>query len=323
MPPALLEVQNLTVRFRLKTGQVLQTLTDVSFTLQLGETLGIVGESGCGKSTLARTILQLVASTQGKILWQGRPLALHDKTATREFRRAVQCIFQDPLDALDPRMTVADSIREPMQALRPEWGRAMIRARVDELLQAVGLEPAMRDRYPHEFSGGQCQRIGIARALAVNPQLLLCDEPVSALDVSIRGQVMALLDSLRREHALTMLFISHDLGVVRGFCDRVLVLYLGRVMEVAATDDLYAAPRHPYTRLLLSAVPLPDPQQERERLAGIRTISGELPSPLQPPSGCVFHPRCPQAQAVCHTHTPELQERNGRQVACHFPLLVG
>lgn len=323
MPQSLLEVQNLTVQFRLKARQVLQVLSEVSFTLQPGETLGIVGESGCGKSTLARAILQLVAPTQGHILWQGQPLSLHSKSATRAFRQAVQCIFQDPLDALDPRMTVADSIREPMQALRPEWGKAGIRARVDELLQAVGLDPAMRDRYPHEFSGGQCQRIGIARALAVKPQLLLCDEPVSALDVSVRGQVMALLGSLRREHVLTLLFISHDLGVVRGFCNRVLVLYLGRIMEIASTADLYATPYHPYTQLLLSAVPLPDPQRERERLAGIRSGSGELPSPLQPPSGCVFHPRCPYAQVVCRTDVPLLREQDGRQLACHFPLAVG
>jgi oligopeptide transport system ATP-binding protein len=308
------------VRFNLKTGQVLQALTDVSFTLQAGETLGVVGESGCGKSTLARAILQLVPAAQGTIHWQGNPLDVHDKPAMQAFRRAVQCIFQDPLDALNPRMTVGDCVQEPMQALRPEWGKAAIRARADALLQAVGLESAMRNRYPHEFSGGQCQRIGIARALAVEPQLILCDEPVSALDVSIRGQIVALLADLQREHKLTLLFISHDLGVVRELCDRVLVLYLGRIMEIATTAELYAASLHPYTRLLLAAIPLPDPQQEKARLAGITVGVGELPSPLKPPSGCVFHPRCPQAQAVCREQVPALRQLGERQVACHLTV---
>jgi oligopeptide transport system ATP-binding protein len=308
------------VRFSLKTGQVLQALTDVSFALQAGETLGVVGESGCGKSTLARALLQLVSAAQGTIHWQGNPLDVHDKSAMQAFRRAVQCIFQDPLDALNPRMTVGDCVQEPMQALRPEWGRAATRARADALLQAVGLESAMRNRYPHEFSGGQCQRIGIARALAVEPQLILCDEPVSALDVSIRGQIVALLADLQREHKLTLLFISHDLGVVRELCDRVLVLYLGRIMEIATTAELYAAPLHPYTRLLLAAIPLPDPQQEKARLAGITVGVGELPSPLNPPSGCVFHPRCPQAQALCREQVPELRQLGERQVACHFTV---
>jgi oligopeptide transport system ATP-binding protein len=308
------------VRFSLKTGQVLQALTDVSFTLQAGETLGVVGESGCGKSTLARAILQLVPAAQGTIHWQGNPLDVHDKPAMQAFRRAVQCIFQDPLDALNPRMTVGDCVQEPMQALRPEWGKAAIRARTDALLQAVGLESTMRNRYPHEFSGGQCQRIGIARALAVEPQLILCDEPVSALDVSIRGQIVALLADLQREHKLTLLFISHDLGVVRELCDRVLVLYLGRIMEIATTAELYAAPLHPYTRLLLAAIPLPDPQQEKARLAGITVGVGELPSPLNPPSGCVFHPRCPQVQAVCREQVPALRQLGKRQVACHLTV---
>lgn len=320
MSQPLLAVQNLSVRFSLKTGQVLQALTDVSFTLQAGETLGVVGESGCGKSTLARAILQLVPAAQGTIHWQGNPLDVHDKPAMQAFRRAVQCIFQDPLDALNPRMTVGDCVQEPMQALRPEWGKAAIRARTDALLQAVGLESTMRNRYPHEFSGGQCQRIGIARALAVEPQLILCDEPVSALDVSIRGQIVALLADLQREHKLTLLFISHDLGVVRELCDRVLVLYLGRIMEIATTAELYAAPLHPYTRLLLAAIPLPDPQQEKARLAGITVGVGELPSPLNPPSGCVFHPRCPQVQAVCREQVPALRQLGKRQVACHLTV---
>lgn len=318
MTTPLLAVETLSVRFRLKTGQNLQALTDVSFDLQAGETLGVVGESGCGKSTLARAILQLLTPTQGSIRWQGKPLDPHDKAGMKHFRRHVQCIFQDPLDALNPRMTVGDSIQEPMQALRPELGKAAIRQRADELLQAVGLESGMRNRYPHEFSGGQCQRIGIARALSVEPQLILCDEPVSALDVSIQGQVVQLLASLQRERKLTLLFISHDLSVVRELSDRVLVLYLGRIMEMAAAENLYENPLHPYTRMLLEAIPLPDPRQERERLAKVKVSSGELPSPLNPPSGCVFHTRCPQADNICREQIPVLRETDGRQVACHF-----
>lgn len=320
MQSPLLVVDTLSVRFRLKTGQDLQALSDISFNLQAGETLGIVGESGCGKSTLARAILQLVTPTQGEIRWQGKPLNAHDKAGMKTFRRAVQCIFQDPLDALNPRMTVGDIIQEPMQALRPELGKAAIRQRADELLQAVGLESGMRNRYPHEFSGGQCQRIGIARALGVEPQMILCDEPVSALDVSIQGQVVKLLADLQRERNLTLLFISHDLSVVRELSNRVLVLYLGRIMEIAAAESLYTNPLHPYTRMLLAAIPLPDPKLERERLAKVKVGAGELPSPLNPPSGCVFHTRCPQAQAVCREQIPALREVDGRQVACHFAL---
>ncbi|QLQ31015.1 MAG: ATP-binding cassette domain-containing protein [Candidatus Thiothrix singaporensis] len=318
MDSPLLAVDNLSVRFRLKTGQALQALTDVSLALQAGETLGVVGESGCGKSTLARAILQLVAPAQGEIRWQGKPLDPHDRAGMKAFRRAVQCIFQDPLDALNPRMTVGHSIQEPLRALRPELGKAVIRQRADELLQAVGLESGMRNRYPHEFSGGQCQRIGIARALSVEPQLILCDEPVSALDVSIQRQVVKLLANLQRERHLALLFISHDLGVVRELSDRVLVLYLGRIMEVADAGSLYATPLHPYTRMLLAAMPLADPQQERERLAKVKVGAGELPSPLNPPSGCVFHTRCPQADNICREQVPVLRETDGRQVACHF-----
>ncbi|MBU0654570.1 MAG: ATP-binding cassette domain-containing protein [Gammaproteobacteria bacterium] len=318
MAAPLLSVDKLSVRFRLKTGQALQALTDVSFTLQAGETLGIVGESGCGKSTLARAILQLVTPTQGEIYWQGKPLNPHDKAGMKVFRRAVQCIFQDPLDALNPRMTVGGILQEPMLALRPDLSKAAIRQRADELLQAVGLESGMQNRYPHEFSGGQCQRIGIARALSVEPQLILCDEPVSALDVSIQGQIVKLLADLQRDHKLTLLFISHDLGVVRELSDRVLVLYLGRIMEIAPAESLYQNPLHPYTRMLLDAIPLPDPQQERARLAKITQGIGDLPSPLNPPPGCVFHTRCPQTQPVCREQLPELREISGRQVACHF-----
>ncbi|WML85052.1 ATP-binding cassette domain-containing protein [Thiothrix subterranea] len=314
-----LAVRNLSVRFRLKTGQALQALTDVSFSVPAGETLGIVGESGCGKSTLARAILQLVTPTQGTVEWQGNTLNPHDKASMKAYRRAVQCIFQDPLDALNPRMTVGDIVQEPLFALRPELGKAAIHQRAADLLQSVGLESEMHNRYPHEFSGGQCQRIGIARALSVEPQVIVCDEPVSALDVSIQGQVVKLLADLQRDHHLTLLFISHDLRVVRTLSQRVLVLYLGRIMEIADTARLYAEPLHPYTRLLLAAILLTDPQQERERLAQIRVGAGELPSPLNPPSGCVFHTRCPQAEAKCRAQVPALREvAQGRWVACHF-----
>ena len=320
MQTPLLRVEQLSVQFQLKTGQVLHALTDVSLQVQAGETLGIVGESGCGKSTLARAILQLVTPTMGAIQWQGQTLSISNKVQLKAYRRAVQCIFQDPLDALNPRMTIAESVQEPLRALRPDLSKAVMRERVDQLLQAVGLDTAMRERYPHEFSGGQCQRIGIARALAVEPQLVVCDEAVSALDVSLQGQIIALLAVLQRQHQLTLLFISHDLGVVKRLCQRVMVLYLGRVMEVAAVADLFAQPLHPYTRLLLAAIPLADPHQERARLAERAQVSlndGELPSPLNPPSGCVFHTRCPQVQAQCRTVVPLLRAVDGRQVACH------
>lgn len=320
MQTPLLRVEQLSVQFQLKTGQVLHALTDVSLQVQAGETLGIVGESGCGKSTLARAILQLIPPTMGAIQWQGQTLSISNKVQLKAYRRAVQCIFQDPLDALNPRMTIAESVQEPLRALRPDLSKAAMRERVDQLLQAVGLDTAMRERYPHEFSGGQCQRIGIARALAVEPQLVVCDEAVSALDVSLQGQIIALLAALQRQHQLTLLFISHDLGVVKRLCQRVMVLYLGRVMEVAAVADLFAQPLHPYTRLLLAAIPLADPHQERARLAERAQVSlndGELPSPLNPPSGCVFHTRCPQVQAQCRTVVPLLRAVDGRQVACH------
>ena len=317
MAAPLLKVENLSVRFRLKNNQELQALNAISFSLQAGEMLGIVGESGCGKSTLLRTLLQLIQPACGYIEWQGQAINLQQSEHLQAFRRAVQGIFQDPLDALDPRMTVGDSIEEPLRALRPDLTKTARQARVAELLQAVGLQADMRNRYPHEFSGGQCQRIGIARALAVEPQLILCDEPVSALDVSIRGQIITLLAQLQRSHQLTLLFVSHDLGVVKQLCNRVMVLYLGRIMEVADTKSLYAQPLHPYTRLLLDAIPLTDPLLERARLAKVKVGSGELPSPLNPPSGCVFHTRCPRVQPIYHQSIPSLQTIGERQVACH------
>ena len=317
MAAPLLKVENLSVRFRLKNKQELQALNAISFSLQAGEMLGIVGESGCGKSTLLRTLLQLIQPACGYIEWQGQAINLQQSEHLQAFRRAVQGIFQDPLDALDPRMTVGDSIEEPLRALRPDLSKTARQARVAELLQAVGLQADMRNRYPHEFSGGQCQRIGIARALAVEPQLILCDEPVSALDVSIRGQIITLLAQLQRSHQLTLLFVSHDLGVVKQLCNRVMVLYLGRIMEVADTKSLYAQPLHPYTRLLLDAIPLTDPLLERARLAKVKVGSGELPSPLNPPSGCVFHTRCPRVQPIYHQSIPSLQTIGERQVACH------
>lgn len=318
----MLTVDKLSVHFPLKTGQTVQALSEVSLTLRAGETLGVVGESGCGKSTLARAILHLpLPVVRGSIHWQGNMLDTGNKRAMQQFRRAVQCIFQDPLDALDPRMTVGDSIQEPLRALRPDMTAATRQTRVTGLLQAVGLEPELRNRYPHELSGGQCQRIGIARTLAAEPQLVVCDEPVSALDLSVQTQVVALLAELQRQHGLALLFISHDLGVVERLSRQVMVLYLGRVMEVADTVNLYNHPLHPYTRLLLDAIPLIDPLQERQRLGSFRTFAGDLPSPLAPPAGCVFHPRCPQAQPVCRSQIPVLQTAANRQVACHLVRL--
>lgn len=317
MTSPLLEVKQLSVQFRLKNGKTLQALSEVNFSVAAGETLGIVGESGCGKSTLVRSILQLLRPQQGEILWQGE-LLTQQKAALRTLRRNVQCIFQDPLDALNPRMTVGDILQEPLRALRPELTTSMRQQRVDELLSAVGLTTQMRNRYPHEFSGGQCQRIGIARALSVEPRLILCDEPVSALDVSIQGQIVELLANLQRQHALTLLFVSHDLQVVRSLSQRVLVLYLGQVMELADTASLYSQPLHPYTQRLLTAIPLADPRQERQRLAQLSLDTGEIPSPLNPPSGCVFHPRCHQAQVICQQQRPVLKNVGARQVACHL-----
>ena len=295
----LLDVRDLSVTFALRSeGDMpwtpprhLRAVKGVSFTLNPGETLGIVGESGCGKSTLARALIRMVPAG-GRVLWQGKAdlLTLNPRQML-PYRREIQMVFQDPLASLNPRMTVGQIIAEPLRTHHPELSSTDVKRRVQQMMERVGLLPNQINRYPHEFSGGQCQRIGIARALVVEPKLLICDEPVSALDVSIQAQVINLLAELRRDLGLAMLFIAHDLSVVKHISDRVMVMYLGRVMEAAPKDRLFADPQHPYTQALLSAVPIPDPA--RERAKRMIPLDGDLPSPLAPPSGCVFRTRCP------------------------------
>ena len=314
----LVDVQNVKMYFPVTSGIVFQrkvadikAVDDVSFFVRKGETLGLVGESGSGKTTIGRCILQLYKPTAGTIMFDGRNLVTMKGRELRAMRRQMQVIFQDPYSSLNPRMTAGNIIGEPMVVHGLSKGRRQHREKVAELLSTVGLNPYMADRFPHEFSGGQRQRIGVARALAVNPQFIVCDEPVSALDVSIQAQIINLLEELQEEFALTFLFIAHDLSVVRHISNRVAVMYLGHIVEIAERNEIYANPLHPYTKALLSAVPIPDPiiDAERERIV----LTGEVPSPLNPPSGCVFHPRCQLAAEInsipeCSSITPELQE---------------
>ncbi|NDY94237.1 ABC transporter ATP-binding protein [Wenzhouxiangella limi] len=317
-----LKVRDLAVHFRVDRGrffrhdyQTLRAVDNVSFDLYPAETLGIVGESGCGKSTLARAILGLVRPQAGSVVWLGEDLAGLSDEAMRLKRREIQLIFQDPLGSLDPRMTVGEIVAEPLRVFYPSMSRLQVRERVAGMMKLVGLSPAQINRYPHEFSGGQCQRIGIARALVVNPRLVVCDEPVSALDVSIQAQIVNLLKDLQKKLQLSLIFIAHDLSVVRHVSDRVLVMYLGRIMEVADRDSIYLDPRHPYTRALIESVPIPDPVAERARVR--RALEGDMPSPLDPPTGCVFRTRCPFAAPVCADRVPVLEAlEDGRQVAC-------
>jgi oligopeptide transport system ATP-binding protein len=317
----LLEVDSISVHFELggallRAKRRLRALDDVSLRLAPGEALGIVGESGCGKSTLARAVLQLVPTSAGRVVWLGHSLGELSARSLRALRGDMSIIFQDPLASLDPRMTVGQIIAEPLRVHRPGLDPAARLAAVRGALQRVGLPLDALERYPHEFSGGQCQRIGIARAVILEPRLLVCDEPVSALDVSIQAQIINLLAQLKRETGMSLLFVSHNLAVVRRLCERVMVLYLGRTMEAASAAQLFAAPRHPYTRGLIKAVPLTDPDLQSARLAA--TISGEPPSPLDPPSGCVFRTRCAHAIARCASEVPALESDSGaRQVACH------
>ncbi|SMO50928.1 ABC transporter ATP-binding protein [Paracoccus laeviglucosivorans] len=322
MTTPLMTARDLRVRFELpaqglfQKPRVLQAVSGVDFTLMPGETLGVVGESGSGKSTLARALIGLVPAS-GHAVWQdGTNLIGLSPRRMLKYRSEIQMVFQDPLASLDPRMTVGQIIAEPLLTHRKDLGRDEIRLRVKDMMDRVGLLPNQINRYPHEFSGGQCQRIGIARALIVEPKLVICDEPVSALDVSIQAQVINLLGDLQRDLGLALIFIAHDLSVVKHISDRVLVMYLGRVMELAEAEALYADPRHPYTQALLSAVPVPDPVLERAKR--IIPLRGELPSPMNPPSGCVFRTRCPRAEALCATERPELQG-GGHLTACHFP----
>jgi oligopeptide transport system ATP-binding protein len=320
----LLKVDDLRVSFGLRREgdwpwtptHRLHALSGVSFDLAEGEVLGIVGESGCGKSTLARALIQMVPAT-GRAIWQGKTdlLALNRREMLK-YRADIQMVFQDPLASLNPRMTVGEIISEPLRTHHPDLGRDEVKARVKEIMDRVGLLPNQINRYPHEFSGGQCQRIGIARALVVGPKLVICDEPVSALDVSIQAQVINLLMELQRDLGLTLIFIAHDLSVVKHISNRVMVLYLGRTMELAPSRELYATPRHPYTQALLSAVPIPDPVLERAKV--VIPLTGDLPSPMAPPSGCVFRTRCARAEARCAAEVPVLN-LGAHAVACHFP----
>ena len=320
--PPLLRVQNLVKRFPIRSG-VLSRVTEqvhavdgVSLDIQAGETLGLVGESGCGKSTTGRCILRLIEPTEGEIWFEGRNVTQLDKRSQRALTRDMQIIFQDPFASLDPRMQVGRIIGEALVIHRLARNARERQDRVVQLLETVGLHPDHLHRFPHEFSGGQRQRIGIARALAVNPKLIVCDEPVSALDVSIQAQVINLLEDLQRQLGLTYLFIAHDLSVVEHISARVAVMYLGRIVEVAPSRALYTMPRHPYTEALLSAVPIPDPTVQRKRIV----LKGDVPNPIQPPPGCHFHPRCPRAEARCRTEAPVLRDMADRhQVACHFP----
>ncbi len=318
----LLKVEHLTTEFELpsksffKPPLILTAVNDVSFELKTGRTLGIVGESGCGKSTLGRSILRLIKAQKGRIMWQGGNLLDLTEEEMRAARRDMQIIFQDPIASLDPRMTVGDIIAEPLIVFEPKLTRAQRQDRVREIMAAVGLVPEMINRYPHEFSGGQAQRIGIARAVITRPKLIICDEPVSALDVSIQGQVITLLRRLRKEFGLTLIFISHDLSVVRLISDDVLVLYLGKVVEAGEAATVFDHPAHPYTQALFSAAPIPDPKLARGR-ERIR-LQGDPPSPLNPPPGCVFSPRCWKATDICRTKMPPTEHvRPGQTAACY------
>jgi oligopeptide transport system ATP-binding protein len=311
----LLQVRDVVKHFGAGPGSV-KAVDGVSFEVFEGETLGLVGESGCGKSTLGRLVTQLLPVTSGSIVFGGVDLARLRGEALRQQRRAMQMIFQDPFASLDPRMTVGDIIAEPLVNFGV-GSRRDREKRVQELLRIVGLNPYFNNRYPHEFSGGQRQRIGVARALALNPKLIVCDEPISALDVSIQAQIINLLEDLQREFRLTYLFIAHDLSVVRHISDRVMVMYLGKIVEVAESNELYRTQRHPYTKALLSAIPVPDPRIESQRR--LIELSGEIPSPVNPPSGCRFHPRCPIATPVCAEIEPPLEDQGGGHLsACHY-----
>jgi peptide/nickel transport system ATP-binding protein len=317
----LLSVNDVQVYFKseqaglFQPAQVLRAVDGISFELRAGETLGVVGESGCGKSSLARGILRLVELQAGRVCLLGENLGELDARRLRAKRKQMQVIFQDPLASLNPRMTVGEIIAEPLQTFAPDLSRAVRTERVAAMLLKVGLQLEHAQRYPHEFSGGQCQRIGIARALISEPELVICDEPVSALDVSVQAQIINLLMDLQRDTGLALIFIAHDLAVVRHISHRVMVMYLGRVVEIADRESLYAQPQHPYTQALISAVPIPDPKLESERDRSL--LQGDLPSPLKPPSGCAFRTRCPLADARCAAERPELRVVGDSQVACH------
>ncbi len=319
----LLEVKNLRKSFRVndslgRSAGQLVAVDNISFQLNKGETLGLVGESGCGKSTTGKLIMQLLHPDSGEVYFSGDKLTQLNPAQMRPYRRRMQMIFQDPFSSLNPRMTVGSILTEPLQIHRLVPSRQM-RDRVIELLEKVGLSAQHELRYPHEFSGGQRQRIGIARALAVEPELIIADEPVSALDLSVQAQILNLLEGFQRENTLSYLFIAHDLAVIEHVSDRVAVMYLGKIVELTGADELYRNPRHPYTEALLNAVPSPDPDHPRPK-----ALSGEIPSPVNPPSGCYFHPRCPYADDLCRQQEPPLVDiGEDHQVACHHSDQVG
>jgi peptide/nickel transport system ATP-binding protein/oligopeptide transport system ATP-binding protein len=320
----LVEVKNLVKHFPIKQGVIFQkqigavkAVDDISFDVMKGETLGIVGETGCGKSTTARLLVRLMDPTSGHVLLDGEDVAAHKGEALKALHRKVQMIFQDPYSSLNPRKRVGSIIADPFVIHGLHTGEGERKKKVQELMDRVGLNPEHYNRYPHEFSGGQRQRIGVARAIALEPELLIADEPVSALDVSIQAQVLNLLKGLQRDMGLTLVFIAHNLSVVRHMCDRVAVMYLGKIVEMAPSDALYGFPRHPYTGALMAAVPVPDPDDRRER----QLLTGDVPSPANPPSACRFHTRCPKAQDKCSQDEPPLEDKGGGTVAaCHYPL---
>jgi oligopeptide transport system ATP-binding protein len=325
----LLRAEHITKYFPVRRGILLQreiarvhAVDDVSFELRAGETLGLVGESGCGKSTLARCIARLFPLTGGSVVFEGRDISRLTRRELRPVRRDLQMVFQDPYASLNPRKRVGTVIADPLRIHK--WGsRDQIKRRVSELLELVGLSPEHVNRYPHEFSGGQRQRIGVARALALHPRLIIADEPVSALDVSIRAQVINLLDDLQDELNLTYIFIAHDLGVVRHVSDRIAVMYLGKIVEISPAEELYQRPIHPYAEALLSAVPIPDPDLSEQRTQLV--LEGDVPSPIDPPAGCRFHTRCPYATEICSQQEPPLAAygSQGHMAACHHPLSAG
>ena len=325
MSNSLLQVENLKVSFDVSSEgdmpwtkpKKLQAVNNVSFNLSSGETLGIVGESGCGKSTLARAIVKMVPTDSGKVLWLGNDLLSLNKSEMRKHRKQIQMIFQDPLASLNPRMNIGEIIAEPLRTHYPKTPEADVQERVSDVMKKVGLLSNLVNRFPHEFSGGQCQRIGIARALILKPKLIICDEPVSALDVSIQAQVVNLLMDLQEEMGLTLIFIAHDLSIVKHISTKIMVLYLGNMVEFANSRYIYENPRHPYTQALISAVPIPDPRIEKNKK--LILIEGDLPSPVNPPSGCVFRTRCHKAKEICSNEKPKFKEAaTDHEVACHF-----
>lgn len=313
----LLRVENLVVEFPIgHTGLKVNAVSGISFDVLPGETLGIVGESGCGKSTTGRAIMQLPRPNSGKVIFDGQELTVLHGAEMRKARTSIQMIFQDPISSLNPRRKVRDIVMEPL-AIWKRGSKAERATRVDKVLEDVGIDPRRAaESQPHQFSGGQCQRISIARSLVLDPKLIICDEPVSALDVSVQAQVLNLLEDLKKAYGLTLIFIAHDLAVVKNISDRVAVMYLGKMCEVAASDDLYARPAHPYTQVLLNSIPVPDPTVAINKV----TVEGEPPSPVLPPAGCRFNPRCPSASDRCRTEEPLLRElAEGHFVACHHP----